>query len=108
SVMWDASVLPDGEAAIAALAAMGPALEFMRDQYRHCKPILVNTAGSVLLAKAGIPVMLPDGSADPGIIGSAKSNAKRSAKSPGNNVSAFIEAMAAHRHFEREMDPPPV
>ncbi|MBC8087193.1 MAG: catalase, partial [Phycisphaerae bacterium] len=76
SVMWDASVLPDGEAAIAALAAMGPALEFMRDQYRHCKPILVNAAGSVLLAKAGIPVMLPDGSADPGIIGSAKSNAK--------------------------------
>ena len=40
SVVWDAMVLPDGDAAIRALSANGHAMEFLKDQYRHCKTIL--------------------------------------------------------------------
>ena len=45
SVLFDAVVVPDGAKAATALAALGHAREFLRDQYRHCKPILLAGAG---------------------------------------------------------------
>jgi putative intracellular protease/amidase len=54
SVLFDAVVLPDGAAAIEALAQDGHAIEFLRDQYRHCKTILALGAGEDLLEKAGL------------------------------------------------------
>ena len=33
--------VPDGEAGVGALVAEGQVIEFLKDQYRHCKPILV-------------------------------------------------------------------
>lgn len=102
SPLWDAVVLPEGEEATAKLASMGQAVEFVRDQYRHCKPMFVFESNEALLTKCGIPPALPDGSEDPGIVqGSASSKG-------GIDVSAFIDAVAKHRHFEREMDPTPV
>ena len=44
------------------------ALEFIKDQYRHCKPILALGDGAALLDPAGIPSTLTDGTADPGLI----------------------------------------
>ena len=61
SVLFDAVVLPDGAGAVRALAADGRVLEFLKDQYRHCKPILALGAASALLEKAGIPATLPSG-----------------------------------------------
>ena len=49
SVVWDAMIVPDGEAAADALAQSGHALEFLKDQYRHCKPILLMGAARVLV-----------------------------------------------------------
>ena len=40
SVLFDALVLPDGAEAVEALAKDGHTLEFLKDQYRHCKTIL--------------------------------------------------------------------
>ena len=101
SVVWDALVIPDGRAATEALAGSGHALEFLKDQYRHCKPILLMGAASALLDKAGIPEALPSGAADPGLL-----------QFGGNQlaaaVPAFIAAVTKHRHFERETDPPRV
>ena len=45
SVLFDAVVVPDGEEAAERLALLGQALEFIKDQYRHCKPILMLGAG---------------------------------------------------------------
>ena len=42
-------LLPDGEAAAAALAANGRVLEFVKDTYRDCKPILALEAASNVL-----------------------------------------------------------
>ncbi|HTV80456.1 MAG TPA: catalase [Steroidobacteraceae bacterium] len=95
SVLFDALVLPDGSEAIAALAKDGHTLEFLKDQYRHCKAILVLGAAADLLAKAGIP-----SAQDPGLIvaaGGAHADA-----------TAFIKAIGRHRHPERDSDPPPV
>jgi catalase len=63
--------------------------------------MLVLGAGAALLSKAGIPVLLPGGKPDPGIV-----TLKAPDRAPPTE--AFIAAIARHRHFERHMDPPPV
>ncbi|WP_296952092.1 catalase [uncultured Massilia sp.] len=95
SVLYDAMVVPDGKQAVAALARNAHTIDFVREQYRHCKPILALGAGVDLLAKAMIPATLPDGSADPGLLVDAP-------------VDAFKQALASHRAFARETDPPMV
>jgi catalase len=98
SVLYDAVVLPDGADAVDRLAADGRTLEFVKDQYRHCKPILAWGAASALLAKAGIPQTLPSGAPDPGLLLGAPDE-----RAMGK---AFLELLAKHRQFDREVDPP--
>ena len=100
--LFDALVLPDGQEAVAALSRNAKTMEFIRDQYRHCKSILVMGASTALMSKAGIPDMLPSGQADSGIVFSSSDQGV----SPASAVKAFIQAIAKHRHFERETDPP--
>jgi catalase len=94
SVLWDALVVPAGEGAAALLSKNGQALEFLKDQYRHCKPILVVGEAEKLLAAAGIP-----DEEDPGVL---------RAQEMKTGVADFIDALTAHRHFGRETDPPRV
>jgi catalase len=96
SVVFDALVLPDGEAAAAALSANGRALEFLKDTYRHCKPIWALGSASQLLQAVRIPSALADGKADPGLI----------VGDSGDSIDAFIRAIAMHRHYAREAEPP--
>ena len=81
------------------LAADRRRREFVKDQYRHCKPILALGAGRRLLEKAGITGRLPDGAPDPGLVFGTGED---------GSVDAFMAALAKHRHFERETDPPRV
>jgi catalase len=99
AVLYDAVVLPDGDAAVDALRSDGRALEFIKDQYRHCKPLLALGAGQALLQACNIPTELPDGQPDPGLI---------VASDAGTAGDDFIAAIAKHRHFARETDPPRV
>ena len=54
SVLFDAVVVPDGEEAAKRFALLGQALEFIKDQYRHCKPILMLGAGRKVVEGAGV------------------------------------------------------
>ncbi len=99
--LFDALVLPDGQAAVEALAKDGHTMEFIKDQYRHGKTILALGASRSLLAQAGVPLTLPDGMPDPGLMLMASDNAQAAA-------TAFIQGVARHRHPERETDPPRV
>jgi catalase len=101
SVLYDAVIVPEGEKAIAALSRDAHALDFVREQYRHCKPLMVVGAGAALLKKAGVPPALPDGSADPVLIGTEADDLAAA-------VVAFKAALAGHRSFAREADPPAV
>ena len=89
SVVWDAVVLPAGDD---GLAKYGQVLEFIKDQYRHCKAILALGATSAVIEACALPTALPDGSADPGLV--------------MGDVAAFVAALAKHRVYERETDPP--
>ena len=99
AVLYDALVLPDGNDAIAALRGDGRTLEFIKHQYRHCKPILALGAGAQLLDACGIDTALPDGQPDPGLLVAVD------AEAVGD---AFVAAIGKHRHFARETDPPRV
>ena len=95
SVLFDAVVIPGGALSAAALSQLGHAVEFVKDQYRHCKAILALGAGRALLEKATIPL---DGDDAALILGDAGPAATK----------AFIAAVSKHRNWDRAMDPPPV
>ena len=101
SALYDAVIVPDGAAAVEALAKNAQVLDFLREQYRHGKPILAFGSGSDLLAKASVPHKLPDGSADPGLVLGDPANADAA-------LDAFKTALAGHRVFARETDPPSI
>jgi catalase len=101
SVLYDALVVPDGEEGAQNLMKSGHAIECLKDAYRHCKPILVLGAGAALLEAARIPATLPGGGEDPGLL-------RVDGADIGDAGAAFIAALAQHRHFERETDPPEV
>ena len=52
---YDALVVPDGAAAVTSLAHDTHALDFVREQYRHRKPIMGLGAGAALLRQADVP-----------------------------------------------------
>ncbi len=99
SVVWDAMVVPGGDQAVDALCQSGHALEFLKDQYRHCKPILLLGTAKDLLDEAGIVPELDSGEIDPGLLVFVEGKS-------GAALTAFADALARHRHFERETDPP--
>jgi catalase len=99
--LFDGLVLPDGAEAVAALAQDGHTSEFIRDQFRHCKTILVLGASAQLLPPAGLPRSFDKAQAqgDTGLILAGAGEEEAAA-------AAFLQALAKHRHFGREMDPP--
>jgi catalase len=101
AVLYDAVVLPAGAEAVKALSMLGQAMEFIKDQYRHCKPLLAFGESSQLLEAAGIFATLPSGEKDPGVLLCEEGNVTKA-------LSAFTAAIARHRHFERETLPPRV
>jgi catalase len=98
SVLFDAVVVTDG-LAVEVLANDGNAVQFVKDAYRHCKPILVLGSGAALLEAARVPEVLPDGGKDPGLILAATEDAD-------SCIEQFFAALERHRTFERETDPP--
>jgi catalase len=99
AVLFDALVLPGGREAVDTLCRDGRTLEFVKDQYRHCKTILALGDSSRILNKAGIPLTLPSGDADRGLLMEGQ-------KGTAANAHSFIAAVGRHRHVERDRDPP--
>lgn len=101
SVIFDAVAVPGGKDAAKALAGLGHALEFIKDQYRHAKPILALGDAVDFVEAAGAKDKFPSGAKDTGAIFERKSSASAA-------IPLFVDAIAKHRHHGREMDPPPV
>jgi catalase len=88
SVLFDAVVIPDGAAD--QLSRLGQVREFLKDQYRHCKPILMLGTGDQVVEAAGVPTR------------------DTSDWAIARDVEAFIRAMGKHRNWDRATDPPGV
>ena len=101
SVVHDAVAIPGGQESAKILGSLGQAVEFLKDQYRHCKPILGLGAGTDFIESAGIPAALVNGLPDPGVLLFSEGHVR-------DALPQFVEAIALHRHDAREMDPPEV
>ena len=98
SVLFDAIVLPDGADAVQALAKDGRTMEFLKDALRHCKTILALGASNELLDQAGVLELTGK---DPGML-------RCEAGEIDAIIPEFIAAIAAHRHADRDSDPPKI
>ena len=101
AVLFDGLVVPGGHEDALNLCKAGQAVEFIKEQYRHCKPMLAQGLGKDLILSAGVKLTLPSGEPDPGVLVFED-------EVLDDVLPQFIEAIAAHRHFERETDPPRV
>jgi catalase len=99
--LFDALILADGAEAVAALSQDGHTMEFIRDQFRHCKPILCVGVARHLMRQAGLPISMDKSMAQGGtgliVVDAGEGD---------GSLDAFMAAMQKHRHFGREMDPP--
>ncbi|WP_296949422.1 catalase [uncultured Massilia sp.] len=95
SVLYDAAVVPPGDASAAALARDGAVLDFLREQYRHDKPLLALGAGRGVVEAAGIAPSLPGGEPDPGVI-------LAEAAQLAAAFAAFATVLGQHRVYARE------
>ena len=96
SVVFDGMVFPSGSADfVKTFTGDGRAIEFVKDQYRHCKTMLFIGGASDMLVAIGL--LGKPASSDGIIVGS---------KGGATDVDAFIEQLKLHRHFSRESDPP--
>ncbi|MCT2592315.1 catalase [Streptomyces sp. N2-109] len=100
SVLYDAVILPDGPAGALASAAEGAALRFVRDAYRHGKPVgaLGSGVGTLAELEPGVRLAADSGGVevDRGVI------TDRSTGGPSQEFHrAFASAVAAHRDRSR-------
>jgi catalase len=103
SVLFDAVYVPGGDASVEALKSEDEAINFLNEAYKHCKAIAASGAGIELLEGAGmVRGLMADENAEggepdtqPGIIADRDSGT-------GDIGARFIEAIARHRHWERE------
>jgi len=101
SVLFDAVYIPGGDASVAALKQQAEAHEFVYEAYKHCKAIAASGAGVELLTMSLAGKFIEtEGSenqaaVDEGVVSSRDA-------SMSNVATAFITAIAQHRHWERE------
>lgn len=94
SVVFDAVYAPRGSAGIAALKASPDAVYFVREAYKHLKPIGAQGEGADLLSAAGV---LRTGATSPGVTISGSEPA-------ASFANQFMADIAVHRHWNRDKD----
>ena len=87
SVLFDAVFIPGGARSTNALTSEAPAVLFVRETYKHCKPIAASGTGLAVLEAAKID---------------AKDVLTRREGVNAQMAGAFIEAIAQHRDWSRE------
>jgi catalase len=101
SVLFDAFYIPDGQASVESLKREPDVANFLIEAYKHCKTIAASGAGIELLASAGIVTAADEISRTgnfefrPGLV------ATREPYVQGLG-DQFVQAIAKHRHWERE------
>ncbi len=99
SVMFDAVLIPGGAQSTAALSAMGAAMHFVLEAYKHCKTICALNEGVQLLASLGLTAgKNPELVALPAA-GVLVADARKVLE--GQISLAFMAAIAQHRHWDR-------
>ncbi|MFP8957398.1 catalase [Natrialbaceae archaeon A-CW3] len=110
SVAFDAVVVPGGSESVDALLEQGHARQFVAEAFKHRKPIAALGEGIDLLEAVELPevALAGDGGGDDEGAGDAVAVdqgvvTSRSADDLEAFTEALVEAIAAHRHWERSV-----
>jgi catalase len=104
SVLYDAVVVPGGPGA-EALAANASAIHFVRESFRHAKPVGATNEGIAVLTAAKLPGI--DLAARGQGVAASKGVVSARGKDLGAFTQSFVDALRAHRHFDRDLDSVP-
>jgi catalase len=105
SVLFDAVYIPGGNGSAQALEKEVDAVEFLKEAFKHCKTIAAIGAGGRFLRTVCLGPDTPDSESgqkleDVGLIIGDEGDSR-------GVVSKFINAMAQHRHWGRELKSQP-
>ncbi|HEY0189790.1 MAG TPA: catalase, partial [Kofleriaceae bacterium] len=111
SVFYDAVLVADGEASIDMLEADGDAVHFIQEAYKHYKPIAA-IGDAADLVELDDPALSDVADEDenaapavtPGVVSSFGIVTARDPAAAAELAAAFIQAIAAHRHWDRNVD----
>ncbi len=101
SVLYDAVVVPGGASA-RQLAANADAIRFVRESFRHAKPIAAVNDGIDVLTAAHLPGIPLASDEEPLVSAQGVVTARTDDLHPF--AEQFLAAVAAHRHFTRQLD----
>ncbi|MGW0732348.1 catalase [Streptomyces sp. NPDC002851] len=104
SVLYDAVVVPGGPASVQELVADATALRFVRDAYRHGKPVGALGSGVGLVAKLEPEGLRLAGDGDGAVTDRGVISDTSTGAAGEEFLSELTAAIAAHRHWDR----PPV
>jgi len=94
SAAFDGMILPSKESAVATLLADVHGRDYVMDQYRHCKTLLVPAAAVSMLPHTGTTGDDGHASADDGLVTAGDAVTE-------TDLATFVSALSAHRHFKR-------
>ena len=102
SVLYDAVLVAGGEQSAQALQGNGEAVHYVAEAYKHAKPLgAIGDGHPAARGGRATGVRLGDGGddvvEDAGVVTAANGDAELFAR-------AFAAAVAAHRHFDRELE----
>ncbi|MCC7564720.1 MAG: catalase [Methanomicrobiaceae archaeon] len=103
SVLFDAVYIPGGKQHIETLKTHGYAIHFINEAFKHCKPIGATGEGVDLLTAAdleGVETASPE--ADGDVLSRQGVVTIRNPKGIDSFNERYIEAIARHRHWDRE------
>ncbi|MEO3749388.1 catalase [Streptomyces sp. B6B3] len=104
SVLYDAVCVPGGAASVAALAGDGLARHYVAEAFKHGKCVAALDDGADLLRRVGLPGVRLAGPGDEVVHDRGVVTGAGTAVAAGDFVTPLIEAIAAHRHFDRDAD----
>lgn len=104
STQFDAVYIPGGRENVDSLKKHGDVLHFLNESFKHCKAIAAIGEGVELFKKSditGFSISSGEITSDKGVI-TAPNNADMN-----NFAKKFIDAIAVHRHWDREKEEVP-
>jgi catalase len=104
SVLFDAVFVPGGQQSVEKLKTQGDSVHWINETFRHCKPIGATGEAIDFLSETGIKGVNFAGqgenenpTSDKGVV------TVRNASDFGTFAESFIDSIAQHRHWMREM-----
>ena len=101
SVLFDAVYIPGGDASVETLKQEADASDFVNEAYKHCKAIAANGSGVGFLAKS-LGEKFSESNTTGKLVAAAEGVVTSRGPVTTNFTTEFIQAIAQHRHWERE------